>query len=338
MATIKDVAHVAGVSTASVSRVFSDHPSVSAELRDRVLLAAQQFNYTPNALGRALRTTETQTIGLVVSDLLNPFFAELARSVEDAARGAGYVVIMGNADENPSQQDQYVQYLLSRHLDGLIVVPTAETSVLLQRAAMQQRNIVLVDRPARDVAAPLIASSSDQAIGELVDHLVATGRTRIGVIAGPEAAGSARERLASVESGLARHGLELPRDYKFRGDFRRRSGLDGMNHFLSMANRPDAVVIVNGQMAIGALEAITAAAVPPDVPGELAIAAVDDLDVFRLVRPTITAIAQPTEQLGRLAFHMLLARINGEVVPDQRIACQLLLRGSTAPTRHGGSK
>lgn len=155
MATLKDVARTAGVSVASVSRVLSNQPQVSDALREKVLAAAaQHHSFRPNTVGRALRGAGTRTIGLVVSDLLNPFFTELARAVEDAAREADYLMIVGNADERPEQQDLYVRTLLERQVDGLIVVPTVETSPLLREAADLEQHLVLLDRPASEVHAP----------------------------------------------------------------------------------------------------------------------------------------------------------------------------------------
>ncbi|MGB3953740.1 MAG: LacI family DNA-binding transcriptional regulator [Brooklawnia sp.] len=332
MATIKDVAHTAGVSVASVSRVFSNHESVSPQMREKVLAAAEEHSFRPNAMGRALRRTGTRTIGLVVSDLLNPFFTQLARAVEDAAREAGYLMIVGNADEKPEQQDLYVQTLLERQVDGMIVVPTIETSELLREAAELNRHLVLLDRPANDVHAPLIASDTAPAITQLVDHLVATGRRDIGVIAGSRAAGTARERVDALRSALAVHGIELPPERIWAGTFRRESGLACMTRMLDERTTPEALLISNGEMALGALEALTThAGGVPSVPNDIALACIDDLDMFAWLRPSVTAIAQPTRELGRHAFEALLDRINGHEVSATRIACTLHLRASTAP-------
>lgn len=123
MASIKDVAAAAGVSVATVSRVLNSHPSVSPDARTRVLTAVESLGYRPNAVARSLRTAQTRTLGLVISDVLNPYFGELARSVEDEARGLGYSVIIGNADERPELQDHHVRTLLDRRIDGLLVSP-----------------------------------------------------------------------------------------------------------------------------------------------------------------------------------------------------------------------
>ena len=135
MASIKDVAAEAGVSVATVSRVLNDHPSVSPAARARVLAAVETLGYRPNAVARSLRTDQTRTLGLVISDVLNPYFTELARSVEEEARALGYSVIIGNADERPELQDHHVRTLLDRRIDGLLVSPTDGGSPLMLDAA-----------------------------------------------------------------------------------------------------------------------------------------------------------------------------------------------------------
>lgn len=332
MATIKDVARRANVSTASVSRVLTGHPATSPEMRARVLKAADELNFRPNRVARSLRTTGTGTIGLVVSDLLNPFFTELARAVEDAARAAGYSVIVGNADEDPEQQDHYVRILLGRQVDGLIVVPTTETSPLLREAAARGRKLVLVDRPAPAVHAPIVRADGGAAISELVRHLVATGRRDLAMVTGPEHAGTARERLDQFRTAVENAGLLLRSENVVHGDFQADSGREAMGRLLDAPSRPDAVFIANGTMALGALHAMAEHADAPAIPTDLAVAVFDDTPWFALHRPSLTAISQPTTLLGQRAMAMLLAALGEEDVSDEHYECELVLRDSTGPS------
>src|SRR5690606_30390683 len=247
MATIKDVAKAAGVSTASVSRVLSGHPATSPQMRERVRAAAAALNFRPNAIARSLRSTGTRTVGLVVSDLMNPFFTELARAVEDTARAAGYSVIVGNADERLDQQDHYIRNLLERQVDGLIVVPTIETSPLLREAAERDLHVVLVDRPVADVELPTVLAAAGPAVRELVDHLVTTGRRRPAVITGPRDAGTARLRLETFRAALAEHGLDLPDSRVLDGEFRSTGGYAAMAQAID-EEPPDAVFVAHGSM------------------------------------------------------------------------------------------
>jgi len=334
MATIKDVAREANVSTASVSRVLAGRPHASPQMRERVLAVARELNFRPNGVARSLRTTGTQTVGLVVPDLLNPFFTELARAVVDTARGAGFSVIVGNADDDPVQQDHYVRILLERQVDGLIVVPTIETSPLLREAADRGHHLVLVDRPAQDVNAPMVLADGAAAIHRLVDHLVLTGRRDLAIITGPDHAGSSRERLSSFGEALAQHGLALPDERIWHGDFRADSGRVAMADLLASAAYPDGVLVANGSMALGALQVLAERGrARIGIPAELALAVFDDMPWFSLLSPTITAIEQPTTRLGERAMQMLLALISGQDVADERIDCRLVLRESTDASR-----
>ncbi|CAM5633633.1 LacI family transcriptional regulator OS=Streptomyces albaduncus OX=68172 GN=FHS32_000264 PE=4 SV=1 [Streptomyces griseoloalbus] len=146
MASIKDVAAEAGLSVATVSRALNGHPSVSEDARRRVSAAVERLGYRPNAVARSLRTDETRTLGLVISDVMNPYFTELARSVEEEARALGYSVIIGNADERPGLQDHHVTTLLDRRIDGLLVSPTDGGSPGMLGAARAGTPMVFVDR------------------------------------------------------------------------------------------------------------------------------------------------------------------------------------------------
>lgn len=328
MATVKDVAALAGVSTATVSRVLAGMGASSAT-RDAVLAAADQLSFRPNGVARALRSTGTGTVGLVVSDLLNPFFSQLARAAEDEARRSGFSVIIGNADEDPSQQDHYVRILLERQVDGLIVVPTVETSPLLREAAATGRRLVLVDRAAQDVEAPLVTADGSGAIDALVEQLLGSGRRDLAIIAGPEHAGSSNARLTAFRSALQARGRDLPPTRVVRGDFRPDSGRRAVAALLDGPSRPDAVLVANGEMGVGVIGELQRRG-DLRVPQDLAVAVYDDLDFFTLLRPTVTAIAQPTERLGHTAMQMLIRQIRGEVVHDEVMPCELVLRESTA--------
>jgi LacI family transcriptional regulator len=302
-------------------------------MRVRVLAAVQDLGYRPNAIARSLRKTGTKTIGLVVSDLMNPFFAELARSVEDAARKLDLNVIVGNADEDPGQQDRYIQILLERQVDGLLVVPTEETSTLLHEAAQRDAPIILVDRPARDVNAPVVRADGDQAIADLMTHLKSLGHERIGMIAGPELAGTGRQRLTAARESAARVGLDLPTECIVRGTFRVESGEAAMAHLLDLPAPPQVVFAANGQMGQGAIMEARRRRV--SWPEPVGLCVFDDLPWFELLEPGITAISQPVAEIGELAVEMLLRRLAGDEVGDQYRPCRLHIRASCGEELNG---
>jgi LacI family transcriptional regulator len=324
--TVRDVARLAAVSTASVSRVLSGTAGVSDDVRARVLQAVEELGYRPNAIARSLRMTGTQTFGLVVSDLINPYFAELARAVEDAARASGYSVIVGNADEDPDQQDHYIRILLERQVDGLIVVPTEETSALLHEATERGEAVILVDRPARDISAPTARARGDEAITELIGHLAELGYRSMAVIAGPARAGTSRERLAATRRAAAQFDIHLPETHVRRGDFRVESGALAASDLLDLPVPPEVIFALNGQMGQGVIQEVRRRRI--QIPDDVGVCVFDDLPWFDLLDPAITAISQPIADIGALAVHMLLRRLSGEQVADEARPCSLHVRAS----------
>lgn len=326
MVTIKDVARRAGVSTATVSRVLNEHPSIAQDARQKVHDAIEELGYRPNAIARSLRITTTSTLGLVLGSISNPFFAELARAVEDEARANGYAVIIGNADERPDQQDHYVGTLLERRVDGLLIVPTADGSQLVRDAVARGDHVVLVDREVPNVDAPFVRVDGRRAIYELVDHLVALGHHRIGLIAGPQTTSTSRERLRTFVAALSRHGLPYLSELVQVKDFHRDGGAEAARNLLELPEPPSVVFAAGNPLGDGALWEFRTQGL--DVPGDIGLAVFDDLPWFSLLDPPITAIDQPTRLLGRAAVNVLLARMRGESLEPPSLQAQLLVRGS----------
>ena len=222
--TIKDVAALAGVSVATTSRVLSGNPATSADARSRVHAAATELDYHPNAQARALRSTRTHAIGLLVPDVRNPFFADLAHTVEQAALVHGFATLLGNANERKDQQDRYLDNLIARRVDGIIVAPLGDGSGSIRSVVAREIPAVFIDRTIDGIDLPSVTTDSDTGIREAVDHLAALGHTRIGYIAGPQSTSTGRERYASfVRAAGARH-LSLDPALIVFGDFQAESG------------------------------------------------------------------------------------------------------------------
>ncbi|MFJ6560722.1 LacI family DNA-binding transcriptional regulator [Streptomyces sp. NPDC091412] len=326
MASIKDVAAAAGVSVATVSRVLNQHPSVSADARARVLAAVEALGYRPNAVARSLRTDQTRTLGLVISDVLNPYFTELARSVEEEARALGYSVIIGNADERPDLQDHHVRTLLERRIDGLLVSPTDGGSPLMLDAARAGTPMVFVDRWIKGVDVPVVRADGRAAVRDLVAHLHGLGHRRLAIIAGPAATTTGRERVEAFREALAAYGIPLPDAYTGQGDFQAGSGRRVTERLLDLPVPPEVVFAADNLMALGALDAIRARGLR--VPDDIALAAFDDIPWFPHTDPPITAIAQPTDELGRAAVRALVDRIEGRPARSVTLPARLVVRRS----------
>ncbi|MEC4020093.1 LacI family DNA-binding transcriptional regulator [Streptomyces sp. H27-D2] len=323
---IKDVAVRAGVSAATVSRVLNEHPAVRADTRSRVLVAVAELGYRPNAVARSLRTHQTRTLGLVISDVLNPFFTELARSVEDEARALGYSVIIGNADEQPDLQDHHVRTLLDRRIDGVLVSPTDGASPLMLDAARSGTPMVFVDRWIPGVDVPVVRTDGRDAVRDLVAHLYALGHRRLAIIAGPAATTTGSERVDAFRDALREHGLPLPAKYIGQGDFQADSGRRATARFLDLAQPPEVVFAADNLMALGAMDEIRARGLR--VPDDVALAAFDDVPWFVHTDPPITAIAQPTGELGRVAVRALIDRVEGRTAASVALSARLVVRRS----------
>ncbi|MEV4160679.1 LacI family DNA-binding transcriptional regulator [Nonomuraea dietziae] len=326
MARIKDVAAHAGVSVATVSRVLNDNPSVTEETRDRVYAAMKELRYVPNAVARSLRTEATRTLGLIIGDILNPFFTELARGVEDEARQAGYTVIIGNADERAEEQDHYVRTLVEQRVDGLLICPTAEVTPLVEELVRTGRPLVFLDRTISGLDVPSVRADGATAIAELVAHLKSRGHRRIAFASGPAMLSTGRERTEAFAAAMAEAGLDLRAEYMAAGDFREGSGRAITARLLDLPEPPEVIFFGDNLMTLGGLDEIRARGL--SIPGDVAVASFDDVTWFVHVDPPITAIAQPTAEMGRTAVRLLLQGVAGRSGQSVVLPAELVVRRS----------
>ncbi|MFB4314285.1 LacI family DNA-binding transcriptional regulator [Actinomadura sp. 21ATH] len=326
MASVKDVARHAGVSVATVSRVLNDSDRVAPETRARVLAAVEALGYRRNAVARSLRTDATRTIGLVIGDILNPFFTELARAIEDEARALGYSVVIGNADERPDRQDHYVRTLLEQRVDGLLLCPTAEITPLVRGMVADGQPLVFLDRTLPGLDVPTVRADGSAAIGALVRHLRGLGHRRIAFISGPALLSTGRERTAAFVAAMRDCGLAVPAEYLEAGDFQAASGRAGAARLLDLPEPPEVIFAGDNLMALGALDEIRARGLA--IPSRVALASYDDLPWFTHVDPPVTAIGQPVQELGRRAVRVLADRIEDRPVESVVLAARLVVRRS----------
>lgn len=325
MVTIKDVARRAGVSTATVSRVLNEHPSIAQDARQRVNVAIEELGYRPNAIARSLRLTSTSTLGLVMGSIANPFFAELARAVEDEARANGYSVIIGNA-EHPEQQDHYVSTLLEHRVDGLLLVPMSDESSTVNDAVARGERVVLIDRDMPGLDAPAVRVNSGPAIHELVQHLAALGHSRLGLIAGPQDTSTGRQQLADVQAAMREHGLNYREELVRRADYGEQGGSAAAAELLCEPEPPTAIFAVGNLVGLGALQEMRERGLV--VPDDIGLAVYDELPWFALTDPPLTTIAQPTREMGHAAVDLLLARLRGQALQPPTLQARLVPRRS----------
>jgi LacI family transcriptional regulator, galactose operon repressor len=347
---MQDVAQRVGVSAATVSLALSGSTRISPATRARVEEAAREMGFRPHVGARALRTDSTRTIGLVVSDVANPFFAELAGEIQRAAAKRAYSIVLCNSDEDPDRQDEYLSSLhAGRQVDGMIVVPTSAMTPGLREAGASGARMVLLDRPvevtgrgsaARQLATcPVVRSDARAALDEVAELLTGLVHRRIGIIAPPLQTQVGQERRDLLREALMRRGVPARGITVVEGDFRQDSGARAVQRLLARRQPPTAIFAADGLMAVGALKGLRAAGLR--VPQDVSLVGFDDAPWFDLFDPPLTSVAQPIAALAGAAVDAMLALLSGEPAQSAYPACHLVHRGSCGPApepggRHGG--
>ena len=329
MATISDVAALAGVSTATVSRALNGKSTVDPALAERVARAVAELGYTPNGLARSLRRRETAVLALIISDVENPFFTAIARGVEDTAQAAGFSVMLCNSDENTAKELRYVEVAAQERLAGVIMSPTAGDSDVRPLLA-HGTPIVTVDRRLAAADCDAVLVDSRVAAREAVRHLVDGGYERIACIAGPPGITTADDRLDGYRDGLRDAGRKLSASLVRRCEFRETGGYEAAKQLLTKADPPDALLVSSSTMAIGVLQAMAELGLGSG--RDVGIVSFDDAPWTTLISPTLTVVAQPAHAMGQLAARLLLDRIGtGEphATTTTTMAAQLIIRGSS---------
>ncbi len=331
-ATIKDVAQLAGVSTTTVSHVINGTRFVSDELRQRVYQAMEALNYQPNILARGLRRGDTRTIGLIVPDNSNPFFAELLRAIEDAGFQEGYNVILCNSDGDVDKEAAYIHLLFAKQVDGIIFIAVNNSPGHLSGLLQPDVPVVIVDRdlPLKDTDVILV--DNEKGGFDATNYLISLGHHRIACIAGPSGVTPSAERVRGYLRALQEAGICQRDEFIVHGDFRFKSGEQAAHQLLSLPDPPTAIFACNDLMAIGAMRALRQCGVT--IPEDVSVIGFDDIQLASAVTPSLTTVAQPIAHIGRVAVHHLVARIRSEsVCTPKRIVLetQLIVRESCAP-------
>jgi LacI family transcriptional regulator len=336
--TIQDVAARAGVSAMTVSRVLNHPARVAPATRERVEQAIHELGFVPNALARGLLRGRTHTIALLVSDISNPFFTQIVRGAEDVAQRNGYIVILANSDESPEKERQYVQTLLSRQIDGLLVAPVGNASrPLLDMLTRHQKPFVLIDRTIEGVQADTVVGDNIGGARMLTEHMIELGHRRIALINGSPEVSTARERRRGYLEALRLHGIEVRPELIAEGDFKREGGMRGARLLLALPpdERPTAILADNNFHAIGAIEVLHGAGLV--VPDDMALVCFDNAELVPAIQPFLTVVSQPARTFGTIGMQFLLERLDsGETLPPRRVVLppELTVRISCGARAH----
>lgn len=333
-ATIVDVARRAGVSTATVSRVMSGAAVTRPATRDRVLAAVRELDYSPSAVARALKRRETRTLGLLVTDIANPFFPLVVRAVEDEAHARGYGVVFGNAADDPERELAYLDLLLERRVDGLIVASARATRRHAERLGRVPVPVVLLNSDAPG-AGSLPSIATDHRLGGRLaaEHLLALGHRAIAHVTAPSGhAAAATDRRRGIQEAMEAAGVDPASLLVVDGGGTVEGGAAAVPSLLTAAPRPTAVVGFNDLTAIGLLRGLRAAGL--DVPHDMAVVGFDDIELAAWTDPPLTTIRQPTEELGRWAVTRIADALADPDRPagPARVVLDptLVVRGTTA--------
>lgn len=330
---MKDIARDLGVSVITISKVLRNHPDVGDETRERVLARVKELDYRPNLAARSLVTGRTYLVGLVVPDLLHPFFAEIAKSLSDVLRGSGYYLIVSSSEEDPDIEEQEINQLLARRLDTLIIASCRSTVDLFFRIEKQNTPYVLIDRTLPGLAANFIGVD-DEEVGRLATrHLIEIGCRRIAHIRGPETSTGIR-RVEGYKQALAEAELRVLDGYiitERKGDVEtRQRGADAMRELLSLKQRPDGLFCFNDPLAMGAMNYALDQGMR--IPEDIAVIGCGNLHYDDSLSVPLSSIDQHSRRIGEEAARIALGILNSKIPPKpQTVVLQpeLVVRRST---------
>jgi len=327
---MRDVAERAGVSVTTVSHVVNETRPVSDELRQRVSAAMDELGYQPNRLARSLRLQETHTIGMIVPDSANPFFAEVARGIEDTSFEQSYNVILCNSDGNLDKELLYTNVLVEKQVDGILFVAAGVSTEHIRALQTRRMPLVLVDRDIPGVAVDSVLTDNARGGWQAIHYLIELGHRRIGCITGPSDVTPSAERVTGYRQALREAGIAADENLVVKGDFQYQSGFRATQQLLEVNDPPTAVFACNDLMAVGAISAVIESG--RRVPADLSVIGFDDVPLASFTNPPLTTIAQPKYEMGALATTMLLERVQDRDTPPRRklLDTSLFVRHSTA--------
>lgn len=334
MAKMTDVAKLAGVSPSTVSRVLAGGDAVTADKKQKVLMAIEKLNYRPNKLARNLRKLETKTVVVVVPDISNPFFSEIIRGMEQVAQEKGYHVLLGNTQLNKQMEIEYIELVRDKLADGIILLVAQNPQEQIIEASSGLPIVVACAYlDGNDI--PTVNIDHFSSAIDMVNHLVSLGHRRIAYISGP----LKNNRLSSFRfegycQGLFQNQIEIEKQFIVEGNFTIECGYEKCRELLELPTRPTAIFAANDEMAIGAIKAIKELGLK--VPEDIAVVGFDDIKLSAYIEPPLTTISQPKQQIGAEAMKVLLQCVDNEALSNYEIILdsKLIVRRSCGSHLH----
>ena len=334
MATIRDVAKLAGVSISTVSLALNETGPVSLETYRKIWAAAKEVGYAPNPMAQALKSGVTRMIGMVVGDISNPFFGRLLREVERIAIANRHLVIVSDSDGNPEHERAIMDHLSNQRVAGLILSPLGRDEAYVQHIRELRMPLVLIDQKLEGIEADFVASDNVLASAMLTEHIIRLGHTRIAHIAGISGLWTAERRKQGFYETMRAAGIEPDESLVVDGQYKGEAGYEQAMRLLTRADRPTAIVAANNVMALGALQAINDLGFR--CPEDISLTSIDDVPWGNVIRPRITMVVQRIDEMARIAAEWLFERIDargGRIIPprEQILIPKLVVGQSCAP-------
>jgi LacI family transcriptional regulator len=310
--SLKDVAQKVGVSIALVSYVLNNKEKkarIGEEMALRIRKAAEELNYKPNLIAKSLKSGKTNTIGLIVADISNPFFSSIARIIEDEAKKLGYIVIFGSSDESAGKSADLIDVFLNRQVDAFIIAPAAGTEEQIIRLKEMKVPFVLIDRYFPDIPTDSVHINNFQAAFLAVDHLISVGRKRIAMVAYDLKLAHMLERQRGYSEGLKRHRIPFKKNWLVQASYQR-IGADvasGLHDLLVPSPQIDAIFFATNSLAVEGLKKINELGIK--VPDQVAVISFDETDAFDFFYSPITYVSQTIADLGKWAVKLAINRI-----------------------------
>jgi LacI family transcriptional regulator len=327
--TIKDVAQLANVSIATVSRTLSGKDKVSPLLAERVSAAMKELQYQPNDVARALKIKESRSIGLMIPDIENPFFPALVRGVQDAAKIHNYAVILCNTDGRLEEERNYIHFLYSKRVDGIVFTDSVYNKQSISLLDSLGIPVVLLDRRVTGIHASTVTSDNRLGAFLATEHLIELGKKRIAFISGPLKLSSGADRASGYQDALVRYNISYNKNLAFIGAFTYESSYKAVEDLLFSREKFDAVFASNDLMAIGVIECLAKYGIR--VPEDVAVVGFDDIRMAAWYKPLLTTIRQPVYDMGQYAVKLLVEHITGvrETYYEKIFKPELIIRQSS---------
>jgi len=331
MATVKDIAKLAGVSTATVSRALANPEKVTDSTKKKVENAATQLGYAPNAIARSLRTQESKTVVVILPDISNHFFTDIIKGIEAVAHNKGYKVLIGDADFSISRVNKYLELVYSKQADGVLSL-TADIPIaqIIDDEGKAKFPLVMACEHFKNLAIPSVHIDNEYSAINVIESLIQMGHFKIACITGQSGNSISRSRLVGVKTCMEKWHLEQPDVYVEEGDYSLLSGFEAAEKLLNLADRPTAIFCFNDEMAIGVIKCATQMGI--EIPQELSIVGFDNIPFSEYCSPQLTTVHQPRQLIGESAMKLLLSILSGKKPnPEITLPAQLILRETTMP-------